>query len=83
VCLYCNAFEYCGLPMYAYGNGERGLHLTLQRLLWADDVVLFTDGEELVATEHERRLLEEYGIEVVEIPLKRHCQICSWSLCCW
>jgi len=57
--------------MAAYGNGERGVHLALEMLLWTDDVVLFTDGEELVATEHERRLLEEYGIEVVEIRLKR------------
>ena len=30
VCLYCDAFEYCGQPMGAYGNGERGVHIAFE-----------------------------------------------------
>jgi hypothetical protein len=30
VCLYCDAYEYCGQPMGAYGNGERGVHIAFE-----------------------------------------------------
>lgn len=30
VCLYCDAFEYTGHPMGAYGNGERGVHIAFE-----------------------------------------------------
>lgn len=35
VCLYCDAWEYRGLSLGAYGNGERGVHIALEvRTLW-------------------------------------------------
>lgn len=30
VCLYCDAFEYTGQPMGAYGNWERGVHIAFE-----------------------------------------------------
>ncbi len=30
VCLYCDAFEYSGQAMGAYGNGERGVHIAFE-----------------------------------------------------
>ena len=52
VCLYCDGYEYNGKALGAYGNGERGVHMALEMLLWSDNVTLFTNGEALV---HQRR----------------------------
>ncbi|KAL4431753.1 hypothetical protein ABPG77_002969 [Micractinium sp. CCAP 211/92] len=71
VCLYCDAYEYTDKPMGAYGNGERGVHIAFEMLLWSSDVTLFTDGEELDATELERKLLQKHGIRVIETPITR------------
>lgn len=30
VCLYCDAYEYRGQALGAYGNGERGVHIAFE-----------------------------------------------------
>ncbi|EFN53914.1 hypothetical protein CHLNCDRAFT_136116 [Chlorella variabilis] len=69
VCLYCDAYEYTGQPLGAYGNGERGVHIAFEMLLRSTDVTLFTDGETLKATDMERELLAKHGIAVIETPI--------------
>lgn len=54
VCLYCDGYEYNDKVLGAYGNGERGVHMALEMLLWSDTVTLFTNGEQLVATDKVR-----------------------------
>jgi thioredoxin reductase len=71
VCLYCDAYEYNGQPLAAYGNAERGIHIALEMLLWSKDVTLFTDGQPLQATPIERELLKQNGIRVIEDKIKR------------
>jgi thioredoxin reductase len=71
VCLYCDAYEYKNKKLGAYGNGERGVHLAFEMLLWSPNIVLFTNGEPLEATEKERELLKQKNIEVIETPIKK------------
>lgn len=35
VCLFCDGYEYNGQRLGAYGNGERGVHIALEMLLWS------------------------------------------------
>ena len=57
--------------MGALGNGERGVHIALEMLLWTRHVTLFTDGEPLRASALERELLRRHGVRVIETPLAR------------
>ncbi|GAB4821227.1 hypothetical protein N2152v2_008273 [Parachlorella kessleri] len=77
VCLYCDAYEYTDQPQAAYGNGERGIHLAFEMLLWSKQVTLLTDGEALEATAkdycsgaEEQALLKRHGIKVVTSKVK-------------
>jgi len=71
VCLYCDAYEYVGGTLGAYGNGERGVHMAFEMLLWSKEVVLFTDGESLEATDEERALLKQKNIQVIETSISK------------
>ncbi|KAL4515805.1 hypothetical protein Ndes2526A_g00509 [Nannochloris sp. 'desiccata'] len=71
VCLYCDAYEYAGGNLAAYGNGERGVHMAFEMLLWSKEVVLFTNGEPLEATDEERAILKRKNIQVIETPISK------------
>jgi thioredoxin reductase len=71
VCLFCDCYEYNGGVLGAYGNGKRGVHIAFEMLLWSPNVILFTNGQPLEATEHERKLLKQKNIKVIETPISR------------
>lgn len=43
-CPYCDGWEVRDQPIAIYGNGERGLGLSLELTAWSGDLVLCTDG---------------------------------------
>jgi thioredoxin reductase len=43
-CPYCDGWEVRDQPLAIYGNGERGLGLSLELTAWSRDLVLCTDG---------------------------------------
>ena len=43
-CPYCDGWEVRDRPIAVYGNGERGLGLSLELTSWSRDLVLCTDG---------------------------------------
>jgi len=43
-CPYCDGWEVRDRPIAVYGNGERGLGLSLELTCWSRDLVLVTDG---------------------------------------
>lgn len=43
-CPYCDGWEVRDQPLAVYGNGERGLGLSLELACWSRDLVLCTDG---------------------------------------
>jgi thioredoxin reductase len=43
-CPYCDGWEVRDQPLAVYGNGERGLGLSLELTGWSRDLVLCTDG---------------------------------------
>ena len=62
-CPYCDGWEVREQPIAIYGNGERGLGLSLELTSWSRDLVLCTDGPiEIDAKGLER--LAGYGIDV-------------------
>jgi thioredoxin reductase len=59
-CPYCDAFEWSGLPLAAYGRGDGGVGLALGLLRWSEDVALFTDGARL--SPDQRAVLDRAGV---------------------
>lgn len=43
-CPYCDGWEYRGLPLAIYGNGEHGKRLALELTDWSRDLILCTNG---------------------------------------
>lgn len=43
-CPYCHGWEVAGRPLGLYAQGEAALHLSKLLLVWARDLILFTDG---------------------------------------
>jgi thioredoxin reductase len=46
-CPYCDAYEYRGQPMAAYGRGHHAVGMAENLLTWSDRVTALTDGEPL------------------------------------
>ncbi len=46
-CPYCDAFEYSGRSMAAYGHGRAGLGLAFSLRTWSKRIVILTNGERL------------------------------------
>jgi thioredoxin reductase len=64
-CPYCDGWENQDRPMAVYAQGDKGVGLALEMLIWSSDVVLCTDGPADLGQE-DRGTLERHGIRVVE-----------------
>jgi thioredoxin reductase len=64
-CPYCDGWEVRGQPIAIYGNGDRGLGLSLELTGWSRDLVLCTDGPSEIDDRGRGRLASQ-GIEVRE-----------------
>ena len=64
-CPYCDAWELRDQPLAVYGNGERGVGLSLELTGWSRDVVLCTDGPSEIDAQGQERLTRQ-GISVRE-----------------
>lgn len=69
-CPYCDGWEVRDQPIAVYGNGERGLGLSLELTAWSRDLVLCTDGPSEIDSEGQARLSRN-GIAVREEPVAR------------
>ena len=64
-CLYCDGWEVRDQPLAIYGNGDRGLGLSLELTAWSRDLVLCTDGPCEIDGDGRARLTKQ-GIAVRE-----------------
>lgn len=64
-CPYCDGWEVRDQPLAIYGNGERGLGLSLELTAWSSDLVLCTDGPSGIDDDGRSRLAR-HGITVRE-----------------
>jgi thioredoxin reductase len=55
-CPYCDGWEMRDQPLAVYGQGENGLGLALELILWSPDLVLCTDGPSGLSAEDLERL---------------------------
>jgi thioredoxin reductase len=55
-CPYCDGWEMRDQPLAIYGQGENGLGLALELILWSSDLVLCTDGPSGLSVEDLERL---------------------------
>lgn len=69
-CPYCDAWEQRGKKIVVYGKEQRGKNLSLSLKVWADDVLLITDGE-CGLNDEDRELLELNGIQLNEEKVAR------------
>ena len=68
-CPYCHGYEVRDLPLGVLGPGPETVQHALIIRQWSPDVVLFTHGGDLTASEREQ--LEARGIDVVDTPVAR------------
>ena len=64
-CPYCDGWEVRDQPIAIYGNGDRGVGLSLELTAWSADLVLCTDGAADISRE-DRARLDRNGIAVRE-----------------
>jgi thioredoxin reductase len=64
-CPYCDGWEVRDQPIAIYGNGERGVGLSLELTGWSRDLVLCTDGPAEIDADTRARLTR-HGIGVRE-----------------
>lgn len=69
-CPYCDGWEVRDQPIAVYGNGERGLGLSLELTAWSRDLVLCTDGPSEIDSDGQARLSRN-GIAVRDEPVAR------------
>jgi thioredoxin reductase len=69
-CPYCDGWEVRDQPLAIYGNGERGLGLSLELTAWSRDLVLCTDGPCEIDAEGRSRL-RKHGIAIREERVSR------------
>lgn len=67
-CLYCDGFEYAGMPVAAYGKGDKGAELAVMIKHWMCDVVACSDGTE-VSSEAVRKL-DKFNIPLRSEPIR-------------
>jgi thioredoxin reductase len=68
-CPYCHGFEVRDLPLGVLGDNPETVQHALLIRQWSPDVVLFTNGGELTASD--RQQLDARGIDVVDTPVAR------------
>jgi thioredoxin reductase len=64
-CPYCDGWEVRDQPIAIYGNGDRGVGLSLELTAWSADLVLCTDGAADISGE-DRARLDRNGVAVRE-----------------
>jgi len=64
-CPYCDGWEVRDQPLAIYGKGKNGFGLTLELMLWSQDLVLCTDGPAELSGEDIERLAR-HNIQVRE-----------------
>jgi thioredoxin reductase len=69
-CPYCDGWEVRDRPLAVYGNGDRGLGLSLELTAWSRDLVLCTDGPSGIDRDGLDRLARN-GIGVRESGVER------------
>ena len=69
-CPYCDGWEVRDRPIAIYGNGERGLGLSLELTGWSRDLVLCTDGPCEIDADGRTRLAR-HGIAIREAKVAR------------
>ena len=69
-CPYCDGWEVRDRPIALYGNGERGLGLSLELTGWSRDLVLCTDGPCEIDADGRARLAR-HGIAIHEAKVAR------------
>jgi thioredoxin reductase len=67
-CLYCDGFEYAGMPVAAFGKGDKGGELAIMMKHWISDVVACNDGTEVSA--QTMRKLKEHNIPLRSEPIQ-------------
>lgn len=66
-CIYCDGFEYAGLPLIAYGEGDKGAALALMLRHWSPQITVCTANAKV--SDILMRNLEARNIEVIDKPL--------------
>jgi thioredoxin reductase len=69
-CPYCDGWEVRDKPLAVYGNGENGLGLALELLLWSRDLVLCSDGPSKLTTDQLARL-DQHNVILREEKIER------------
>jgi thioredoxin reductase len=64
-CPYCDGWEARDQPLAIYGQGARGVGLSLELTAWSRDLVLCTDGRAEISTDDRERLTRN-GIRIRE-----------------
>ncbi|MDX2114304.1 MAG: NAD(P)/FAD-dependent oxidoreductase [Planctomycetota bacterium] len=68
-CPYCDAWEYSGRSIAAYGRMHKGIGLGMSLLTWSPNVTVLTDGQKLRA--QSRRDARELGLTLREEKIAR------------
>src|SRR5687768_12786339 len=55
-CPYCDGWEWRDQAVAVFGRGEKGKALALELLGWSRDIVLFSDGEEILSEDAQDEL---------------------------
>jgi thioredoxin reductase len=69
-CPYCDGWEWRDRAVAVYGRAEKGKALALELLGWSRDVVLFSDGEEILSEDAQEELTRN-GIKYFGTPVRR------------
>lgn len=68
-CVYCDGFEYGGLPLIAYGEGDKGAALALMLRHWSDRITACTAGAKV--SENLMQQLNTHRVHVVDAAVTR------------
>lgn len=69
-CPYCDAWEFRGRLLAAYGKNNRGLEMARALTAWSRDIVLCTDGRSGFTPEQKQQLASN-AIQLIELPVRR------------
>ncbi|UFW50436.1 MULTISPECIES: NAD(P)/FAD-dependent oxidoreductase [Bradyrhizobium] len=67
-CVYCDGYEYAGMPVATYGKGDRGADLAVMMKHWVSDVVACSDGSSVSGAALGR--LRQHGIPLRAEPIR-------------
>ena len=64
-CPFCDGWELRDRPLAVIANDQRALHMVKLVSNWTNDLIIFTDGNNILSLE-EQELLKSYGISINE-----------------